>query len=782
MKTSSIALMTFISGAIALSVPNVMAQEQEADTSDTAVLNTVFVTAERREENLQDVPVSVQAFSAETLQKGGVSDLISLQNVSTTLTVTDTTGFVVPYIRGTGSSLIGAGVYSSVAVYVDGVYVARQSSSTFEMDNIESVQILAGPQGSLYGRNATAGAIVVTTKVADPGDPFSGRISATLGDFNNRELKGTLHGSFSDVLGFTVSGATFERDGFIENLNPAGFGLHQDDLDDRDASTFSGALNFVPNDRFSAILRASYFESDDRQSGGFQAVGQDIFPGLIPGLNANQTGIAGFAGQLLGDPLVGAAVGASAVFSSEIGTAFDPLSDATTNGLTDFGNGPGTGFNITSQTIGLSATYEFDTFSLKSITAVNESEYEGSTSISAEGPGLGFEAAPGVFVPVTGGIGFTGSYPSDTFSQEFQVQSTGDSNIDWIGGLYYFKEEASADLTGDFFGTSLWSARNDYEIESTSAYAQATVPVTSNLSFTGGLRFTSEEYTLMDRFDPTDPFAFPGVINVGTLDLDDETQTYTARLEYDAGDTLVYGGVTTGFKSGGLNGNAPGAGSVDAEEITSFEVGLKSDISRQLRFNAAAYFYDYSNVHQNLLDSQTSATILLNGGDTEVIGIDAELQFAPTSDLVLRAAATLLDSEVQSDAEINFAGNTSTVALAGNRLPGSASTNLTLGGTWTIPAIKTGELVANADFKYSSGYFFDSENLVGTGGADDDGFSVLSLNLSYTTPGEMFEFSIWGNNVLDDEYFRTGIATSGILLNGVAAPPAHYGATISFNF
>lgn len=755
------------------------AQDTETEDASARTLSTVTVTAERREASAQDVPVSVQAFDSAALEKGGVTSLQSLQVVSPSLVITDNTGFVNPFIRGTGSSVVGNGVYSSVATYVDGVYVSRMTSGNFDLDNVESVQVLAGPQGALYGRNATAGAIVVTTKTPRPGDEMSGQISASLGDYNSQSLSGNVSGSLSDQWAFSLNATKSTRDGFIENINPAGFGVNQDDLDDKDIYSIGGALTFEPNEKFSATLRGSYFEKDDRTGSSYNAVGTDVIPGLIPGLNSNQTAIAAVAGQLFMDPALGGAVGASAVFETDLHANYDGFSSAVTNGTGNFQNKPGGSVYVTQQTFSLNAEYDFGSFVGKSITSIGESEYDGATSISVEGPGLGFSPAPGVFAPVTGGIGFTGSFPSETFSQEFQISSADSSNIDWIAGVYYFTEDGKTDLTGDFFGTSLWSARNDYDVESTAVFAQATVPLTDRFSATGGLRFTDETFSLDDRTDLTDPFTFPGSVNVGSLSQSDDNLTYTARVQYDAGDWLAYVGTNTGFKSGALNVNNPAAGSANAEEITSYEAGLKTDLASNVRFNVAGFFYEYDNIQQNVIDSITGATFLINGGNAEVTGVEAELLFVPADGLTLRAAATLLDAEAKSDGVLS---TSAVLPTAGKKLPGAADTSINLGVNWIVPFITTGELVANADYAYSSGYFYDPENRIGTSGASDGSFNVVNLNLAYTTPGEAWEFSVWANNASDEEYYRAGVVAAGFALLGTPAAPAHYGATAKFKF
>lgn len=779
MRKPTYAVSTLISSLLMFASPLAYAQElAEADQNDATAarkLDTVIVTAERREAALQDVPIAVQAFDEDALETAGVTDTMSLPMLLPSLIMTDSTAFVIPYIRGAGSSVIGNGIYSSVATYVDGVYIARQTSGAFDLDNVQSVQVLSGPQGALYGRNATAGAIVVTTKAPSPDEPLEGRVSGSYGNYDRIDASARISGPISDALAFSLNGSINQRDGFIENLNPSGFGQHQDDLDSVDSFSVGGALTFRPNDDLSVVLRASRFESDDRGSCCYQPVGLEVFPGLIPGLNSNETAIAALATALLGTPVVGV----NATFGNTLGQTYDPLSNARDNGTFNIDLPGGTGYFIRQDLASLTVDYDFGVFSGKSITSFGESEFNGSTSIFGEGPGLTVTTLLGATIPLSGSAGFTGAFPSSTKSQEFVLNSSESSPFVWTAGVYYFDEDGKTDLTGDFFGASLWSARNNYEVTSLAGYGQVTVPLSQTLSATGGLRYTTEEFRIDDRFDPSDLFSFPGIPNVGNLSQEDEQLTYLARLQYDNGPLLVYGGVSTGFKSGALNANNPIAGGAGPEKITSYEVGLKSDLLDNLRLNAAAFYYDYTNIQQNVIDSGSGATFLVNGGDAEIQGIDLELTYRPIEQFTLHASGTFLDSEVKTDAAL---ASGSILPTKGKRTPGSPETSINVGGDWAIPFVTTGELTLNGNYIYNSGYFFDAENRIGTAGAEEGSFSLVNLNLSYTFPNENIRLSVWGNNVFDEAYYRTGVVAAGFALINIAAPPAQYGATLTIDF
>jgi iron complex outermembrane receptor protein len=288
---------------------------EDGVTADSGGLADIVVTAQRRSESLQKVPVVVTAVEPEVLEARNVSTLQDLPKLTPSLTVQNQASNVTPFIRGVGSTVTGAGQAASVATYVDGVYIATLTSAAFDLDNVEQVQVLEGPQGALYGRNATGGAIVVTTKTPRPGDPISGRFRAGYGNYNNREASGIVSGGLGEMFAFSVNGSIRKRDGYIKNLNAPGAGTSNADFYDRDSKSIGAVLVFKPSEQFNLVLRAQHFESDDRSGQGYQAVGLDLNV-LGTGLNGSQLYYAGFLqsfGVSPADAFAAAAICASAV-------------------------------------------------------------------------------------------------------------------------------------------------------------------------------------------------------------------------------------------------------------------------------------------------------------------------------------------------------------------------------------------------------------------------------------------------------------------------------------
>lgn len=767
MKITLLARSANIALAIGL-MSGTQAVAQEAGGADD---NIIIVTAERRAANLQDVPVSIQAATGDELATAGVAQLTDLEQVSPSVVVNNVTSNVNAYIRGVGSTVQGSGFSPSVAIYVDGVYVSRLTSGSFDLDNVEQLQVLKGPQGALYGRSATGGALVITTKTPSPGDPISVSTSATYGNYDTLEFSGRLSGSLGDNVAFSVNAAKRDRDGYIENLTPPGLGFNTDDLDDRDSFNIGGVLVFEPNDELNITLRGSYFKAKDRNSMAYQPVGLNL---TVPpfGLDGTSTVLAGTLIQF-GLPVPNALAAAGGfTYPTGFGQTFDIERNGYTNGVLTGDSLDGQFNNLELFTASLNATLGLGGVDLTSISSYTDSKSDASVQVISVNP---------TTLPVgfTGGaIGFSGDLPSEVFTQEIQLASNG-GTVDWVAGVYYLNETGTTDLTGDLFGLSLFSARNDWEVESLSGYAQATVPFTDEFSFTGGIRYTDETFTLVDRYDPTDPRSVsPLLPNFGTRDQDSSQLTYTARINYDNGPLLIYGGVSTGFKAGTLSAINPSSPGVEPEKITSFEVGLKSEVSDDINLNFAAYYYDYKNIHIAFTDSTSGASLLVNGTGGEVYGIDVDFTAQVNDVLSFSGGATWLDT--QYDQDVVALGNV--VQLGGQRLVGAPELSAAIKMNLDVPVSDVGTIRFSPSINYNSGYFFDGENKVGTGGITDDAYTTVSLNVGFESADEIWKIQLWANNIFDDEYFKAGITQGFINRQVIPADPATYGVTVGFKF
>jgi outer membrane receptor protein involved in Fe transport len=739
--------------------------------TDGAQLEEVIVTAQRRAENLQDAPVSVQAVTAEQIQERAVSNLLELQRVAPSLTVQDTASNLSPFIRGVGTTLTGAGQAASVATYVDGVYIATLTSAAFDLDTAEQIQVLSGPQGALYGRNATGGAIVVTTHTPKPGDPVRGGARVSLGNYNSRVFSGHLSGSLGEQFAAYIAGSWRKHDGYIDNLNPPGAGAHHEDLNDRDAWNVQGALTFVPTDALEFVLRGAHFEAKDRLGVGLQTVGLDI--PVAGGLNGTQAYYAGLL-QSLGLPAAAAGAAAAGLrFSTRTGETYDNEANGFTRGILSGDSLPGSFVALKVNSASLRAGYRGDRFEVSSLTSYSKAKSYSATEIILADP----TSYPAGFRG--GSVGFSGDFPSRNFQEDFQITSV-DTPVKYVAGVFYFNGKGDTDLTGDLPPLSGRTAVNTWRSKSLAAYAQVTVPLSDAWSVTGGARYTDEKYNVVDRIQPATPGNVFGTPNLGTKRQNSSKATYTARLEYDNGPLLGYAGISTGFKGATLSPVNLGSPGVDPEEITSYEAGFKWDATGSLRLNASLFHYAYDNIHIAYTDTTTGSNILVNGTGAKLTGLEFQALLRAAPWLTLRAAGLLLDSEYDDD--VRSAGSVAVLRTKGNRLAGAPTAVISAGGDIVVPDVAGGQVKLTVDVLHNDGYWFDAENLIGTGGASAKSYTTVDLNLSYRPEGGRWKVAVFGTNVFDDRYFQSGIAASGILRAAAAATPALYGVDFSVDF
>ncbi len=744
----------------------------EAAASDAGPqLGEVIVTAQRRTENLQKVPVMVRAVSAADLQQRAVSDLLELQRVTPSLTVQDTASNISPFIRGVGTTLTGAGQSPSVATYVDGVYVSTLGSAAFDLDTAEQVEVLSGPQGALYGRNATGGAIVITSPTPRPGAAphFGGRLS--YGNYNAVTASAYASGALSDTFAGYLAGSLQRRAGYVKNLDPAGLGPHHDDLNDRDAWNVEGALTYAPTSRFTVVLHGAHFQAKDRQGVGLQAVGLDI--PVAGSLNGSQAYYAGLL-QNLGFPASAAgAAGAALQFSTRTGQTYDNEANGYTRGLLTGDSLPGSFVALKVDRGSLRIAYRFDHLEVSSLTAYSQVQNTSATEIILANPATYPASLQG------GAVGFSGNFPSRDVQEDFQVTSI-DTPVRYVAGLFYFDGRGDTDLTGDLPPLSARTALNTWSSRSIAAYAQVTVPLVSNWAATVGGRYTDERYRIDDHLTLSTPGNLFGTPNTGDQHKNSSQATYTARLEYQSDGLLAYAGVSTGFKGATLSAVNPASPGVDPETITAYEAGLKWDVAGAFRLNASVFHYVYDNIHIAYTDTATGANVLVNGTGARLTGLEYQALYRPNEWLSLRTSGLLLQSSYNDD--VRAAGSVPVLRTKGNRLAGAPRAVIDVGADIRLPVVSSGDLKLVVDVTHNAGYWFDAENLIGTGGAQASAFTTVDASLTYHPHGAKWRVALYGVNLGDEKYFQSGIAASGILRAALAATPRLYGLRVNFDF
>ncbi len=628
-------------------------QDRSTDGADgdasAAGLQDIIVTAQRREESLQRVPVAVTALSTQTLDQARITSVERLSAFAPNLTVVNQATVATPVItiRGINSGSSNITQDPKVATYLDGVYFGRNSGSIFDLADIERVEILRGPQGTLFGRNATAGAISLVT--AAPTGEFGGKLLASYGNYNAFRARAVVNLPALGPLSIKLSYLHNEIEGDVRNLiggsivdarpRDPRFGPFRaaDRLGGSNADAFQGKARLDLGD---LLVDYSYDITDTRTvTRGAQVV------------------------SLLNDP---AGALASAIISFQGPGAIPGY--AGTGGITNLATTPqkelaslSSVAHVTVQGHSMTATYNLSPqLTIKNIAAWRQlNSRPNFFDIVATG-GLRFSGAQ-LFALLSGNIAgvvspaaqpgpndrFFNILGGDTvrqnqFSDELQATYTS-SLVDLTVGAFYFSERGKQSTLVDIFeaapggvaapspldavfgsGVTTTNARN----RSYAGYAQATVHVTPQLDLTGGIRYTEDKRraTLVTVANPS-----PNAVPPGTYDVNFSRTNFTGIVTYRPNsDITAYAKVATGYVAGGLYNGIPFA----PESLTAYEIGLKSQFfDNRLRLNVAAFYQQYKNLQ--VQDNVQGVVVVTNAGQAKIPGVEVEITAAPLSGLTL---------------------------------------------------------------------------------------------------------------------------------------------------
>ena len=471
--TLSVGLSAIMAGSFGL------ASAQDAEEAETRTLNTVTITATKREQTLQDVPIAVSVVDDAVLERAQITDILDLQSVVPSLRVSQLqqSGNSTFLIRGFGNGGNNIGVEPSVAVFIDGVYRTRAAGGLSDYSDVSRIEVLRGPQSTLFGKNSSAGVINVVTQ--EPEFEFGGQVEGTLGNFNQRILKGRLTGPISEDLAFAISGSYNERDGYVDNVTTG------TDLNDRNRFGLKGQVLYEPNSDFSLRIIADYDELDE-----ICCYAPNVFNGPTSGA------ISALGGGVISNP-----------FGFTAATDQDPTNEISNGGIsaelnyeTDFGTVTYIG-SLRNQELVSNADADFTDAAL---TNSNLLDYE-----------------------------------IDTFTHELRLAGTTDK-FDYLAGVFYFDEtvdlisdiqygpqfQAYADLLvgtpgtfagleqlfgfapGTFFAEGTGSTEFfEQENTSFSAFGQVDYRLTESLTATLGLAYINDEKDVTGRVDNTDVFS-----------------------------------------------------------------------------------------------------------------------------------------------------------------------------------------------------------------------------------------------------------------------------------
>jgi iron complex outermembrane recepter protein len=704
----------------------------QSDVPDGA-LAEIVVTAQKRAENLQDVPIAISTVSGDALAAMGATSITALADVTPGLQISTTQGSLAPRIRGVGSNL--PNVENSVAMYVDGVYIATPSASLLSLNNIAQVETLKGPQGTLFGRNATGGALLIQTR--EPTQDFTSHADLSYGNYNTSTFNGYISDGLTPAIaadfGIHVS---HQGEGYGTNLY-TGSEVYQTNLD----LALRSKWVIRPTDADTIHLIFDYTRRDGSAA------------------SVDYTPVGTYPSALLYPPVT-----TPQPRPYDVNTLVDPTDSLTGSGVS------------------VRIDHEMSWAKLASISAFREQLFTESFDISGT-------PACCLRIPVP----FPPFYLTETLpiqrpvsrdrqtSQEFQLLSPEDSQLKWltwVTGVYYFHDLESEEESFSQVATNSYSGFGETHIEF--------LPATHLIL---GLRYTDEVKAL--SVTPgyfTQPEAPGSSVPPLTADPTKWFSQLTYRLgldhKFDNG-TLIYVSKNLGFKSGGFNSTEPSLPNFEPEKLTAWEVGFKSEfLDQKLRWNGAVFDYDYSNIQMTKLTADNQLQEY-NGPPARSYGADFDAEAQVTKQLTLNLGASYIHDRFTADSPtvqwnvpnpIYPGGSDSFFASAkGNHLPDTPDWTANMGATYVLQT-STGDWTLNADYLHNSGWYGEPDNQL-----RQPAYNTVNASVYWHLQGEPFTIGLWGRNLTDERVYT---AVSGNAVAGLAqyAPPRTYGIKFSADF
>ncbi len=722
------------------------AAPKEEEKSQASSLSQVTVTARKREETIADVPVAVTAYTADSLDKLNVEDIGDLDAFVPNLTIyaaRGSTSTVTAYIRGVGQADPLWGVDPGVGIYLDDVYIARPQGALLDVFDVERIEVLRGPQGTLYGKNTIGGAIKYVSSPLE--EDFYGRGSVTVGDYNQGDLKVNLNAPLGGSGWVArVAAASLSRDGYGKNL------VTDQEVSDKEILAARATIGYVGNPDFWVKVTADWM---DDKSGGRGA--QMLAPNTNAVINVRNV-----------PPL-------------------DHRYDVR-NGMPNINN---TSMDGASVTVGWNLG---DAWTLKSITAFRESDTE--TNID-------FDTLPQKIADVKA------FYNDEQTSQEFQLNYDNAGAFRGVAGLYWFDGEAGGQVLNNFFNLSFGDTQGVVDTDSIAVYGEGTFDLNDQWSITGGIRYTDEEKSadVLNRCYTDATYTTLAALCTATnrtpiaADFEDSERfkNFSPKLSLDYRwdeNTLIYGLVSQGFKSGGFNIRAQAVQfpnsrlPFDDEKVTSFEVGAKNSFLDDTLFLNLAYFYnDYKDIQLSVFtsfdsngDGQNDAFFgdFTNAGKGTVKGIEAEYALQLTENFSIQGNLAWLDTKY--DEFLTESANGTVNNIAGSqRFTNAPEYSGAISAVYTRPLVSGGSLTWRATHSHQSEVYPTTDL---SEAIRQDGYSLTSASVIWQTAGA-WSFSLDGNNLWDTEYRTTGynIAALGVL-TGFYGAPRTFSLTVRYDF
>ncbi len=724
------------------------AQEAQAQDGEQAgMLDKVVVTARRREETIQDVPVAVSAFTAQALEKLNIRDLADLDANVPNLTVYAARGSnstLTAYIRGVGQSDPLWGVDPGVGLYMDDVYIARPQGALLDVFDVERVEVLRGPQGTLYGKNTIGGAIKYVSKPLV--EEFNGSAQATIGNYGQKDLKFAIGGSVGDgAVRGRVALATLNNDGFGKNI------ITGDPVSDKDIFAVRASLGAYVNDDINFQLAFDNVE-DDSGVRGARLLAANRFDAILT-------------------PTTG---------------PFLPM-----DSRYDVRNGMPNVNETTLRGASLTANWRMnDDWNFKYIVAKRESDTE--TNID-------FDVSPDAIADVKA------FYNDEQVTNEAQLNYDGGGRARGVIGIYSFDGYAGGQVLNNFFNLSFGDTHGKVFTESLAVYADWTFDLTDRLALDLGARWTDEEkHAIVLNRAYSDASFQHGTTVAADFDKTVKFSNISPKISLDfkaSDNVLLYALASRGFKSGGYNIRANAvavprsAEPFGDEQVDSFEIGSKMGLlDDRLFLNLSAFHNKYKDMQLSVFTELPGGGFFgdfTNAGEGTVQGVEAEWQFFPTEHFGVTGNVAWLDAKYDEylffDPSVGQTVNIAKEENFTNAPEFSGALNL----EFRTP-VGEGHFAARVGYSYQDDVVATTETLrqttaplgpFGRPAISQEAYGLLGASMIYSL-NDHWTFTLQGSNLTDKEYMTTGynLAQAVGVYTGFYGAPRQYSLSVRYDF
>ncbi len=797
------------------------------------VLEEIIVTAEKRETSLQDTPIAVSAFSGEELDRALINNTLDIQmNVPNMLMSKGNFTTANVSIRGIGNTAVGSAADSGTGVHFNGVYLNNPRIFETEFFDTERVEILRGPQGTLYGRNTTAGVINMITR--KPDDEWGGDLQGQVGNYGATKFKGAINIPLGEQWSQRFSAFYSKRDGFVDNEYTG------NDIDGRDMWALRSSTAWRGEDTDATLVINRFEEHSNRMRGSNQQCTKDLegIIGCLPTSRGNEkthsgatvTGfLTGIAGSILGTPFP----------VDDYANSLNPP-DPRVQYL-DFEPR----YDVEDTIVSFEINHSFADLTLTSLTGYHRSDFNARNDYDFTRASEQWPVEVTVHAGPDGDFTVNRSWNSDRsttqpeqFSQEFRLAS--DFEGDWnflLGGFWmkyqgethYYVYASGLELFGGLTGVPedqrlFDNDTHSFDLDTWALFGELYWQTTDRLHMTLGLRYTEEEKSSLQRTVYLNFLDNPSAPNGGYNAFGGEWSEPTGKfnLTYDvSADIIAYATLARSYKSGGFNPISqnspllvedPGLAYFEPEFINSIELGTKMTLmDNSMQANFTYFFYDYEDLQVSKIVAQTSLNENVNA---TIQGLEAELRWAPTANLILSLDASWLDTELDTflsidPANINLLGTTENIAttpnanvylgsscpngtpastagcatdVTGNQLTNAPefSFNLGISYTWALGSDK--ELTAASSYYYQDKFYtriFNAPN------DELDAWDVWNATLTLASLQNNWYTEAWVRNIGDEDHITgqyLGDQNVGLAYNQFLLEPRTYGLTVGYQF